>query len=322
MTAATPPANNKAPPTAIIGLGAMGLAMAKNMLRHGIALAGYDIRFDARAAFTAAGGRAAGSAFAAAADAGLLIVMVVDAAQARAVLFGDGDGERGAVDAMRAGGTVMLCSTIAPAETRAIAAEVESAGRLLLDAPVSGGHAGAVAGSLTVMASGAPAAFDAAAAALDAVADTVHRLGDEPGVGATYKTVHQWAAGAHLVVAAELLAFGARAGCDAQKLFDIVSTSAGQSWMCDDRAPRMLSGDTAPRSTVDIFVKDLGLALREARALSMPLPLGAAAHQVLLAAAALGCGELDDSAVVKVYERITGASVRSDPGRDARAQTA
>jgi len=92
--------------------------------------------------------------------------------------------------------------------------------------------------------------------------------------------------------------------------------------MCDDRAPRMLSGDTAPRSTVDIFVKDLGLALREARALSMPLPLGAAAHQVLLAAAALGCGELDDSAVVKVYERITGASVRSDPGRDARAQTA
>jgi len=303
--------------TAIIGLGAMGLGMANNMLRCGIALAGYDIRADARDEFTALGGRAAGSAFEAAVDAGLVIVMVVDAAQARAVLFGDGDGDgandnRGAASAMRKGGTVMLCSTIAPADARDIAAEAASAGALFLDAPVSGGHAGAVAGSLTVMASGPAAAFTAAEPALTAIADSVHRLGDEPGVGSTYKTVHQLAAGAHLVVAAELLAFGARAGCDPQKLFDIVSTSAGQSWMLNDRAPRMLSGDTRPKSTVDIFVKDLNLALDAARDLSMPLPLASAAHQVLLAASGMGCGALDDSSVVQVYERLSGATVRRD----------
>lgn len=313
--------------TAIIGLGAMGLGMAKNMLRHGIALAGYDLRDEACAAFAAAGGRVAASAAGAAADAGLVIVMVVDAAQAREVLFsggGHGDqinrGDRGAAAAMRGGGTVMLCSTIAPADTRAIAAEAEAAGVLLLDAPVSGGQAGAAAGTLTVMASGRAAAFAAAEEALAAVAKTVHRLGDAPGVGSTYKTVHQLAAGAHLVVAAELLAFGAKAGCDPQKLFDIVSTSSGQSWMFDDRAPRILNGDYAPRSTVDIFVKDLALVLREARDLSMPLPLCAAAHQVLLAAAGLGCGALDDAAVVKVYEKLGGAAVR--PHRGGRAETA
>jgi len=317
-SAETPAKENTTAPTAIIGLGAMGLGLAKNMLRHGIALTGYDIRDEACDDFAAAGGRAAGSAAEAAADAGLLIIMVVNAAQVREVLFSAG--EQSALAAMRDGGTVMLCSTIAPADTRAIAAETQAAGALLLDAPVSGGQAGAAAGTLTVMASGPRAAFDAAESALQAISKTVHRLGDAPGIGSTYKTVHQLATGAHLVVAAELLAFGARAGCDPRKLFDIVSTSAGQSWMFDDRAPRILNGDYAPRSTVDIFVKDLELALREGRDLSMPLPVGAAAHQVLLAASAMGCGGLDDAAVVKVYERITGALVRPEHGGDDRGK--
>lgn len=297
--------------TAIIGLGAMGMGMAKNMLRRAIPLTGYDIRPEARAGFAESGGRVAANVAEAAAGAGLLIVMVVDTRQVREVLLGD----RGALASLPKGGTVMLCSTIAPSDTRAVAAEVAQAGALLLDAPVSGGQAGADNGSLVVMASGPRAAFAAAEAALAAISKTVHRLGEAPGIGSTYKTVHQLAAGTHLVAAAELMAFGARAGCDPQKLFEIVSTSAGQSWMFDDRVPRMLNGDHAPRSTVDIFVKDLELVLREGRNLSMPMPVSAAAHQVLLAAAAMGYGGLDDASVVKVYERITGAPVRPDRGR-------
>lgn len=286
---------------ALIGLGAMGMGMAKNILQCGIPLRGYDINADACARFGELGGDARDGAAAAAADVGLLIVMVVDAVQVREVLFATA-----ALSCMRDGGTVMLCSTIAPSETRAIADEVAAAGMQLLDAPVSGGQVGADAGTLSVMASGAESAFAAAADVLKAIANKVHRLGDTPGIGSTYKTVHQLAAGAHLAVTAELMAFGIKAGCDAQKLFDIVSTSAGQSWMFNDRAPRILAGDYAPRSTVDIFVKDLQLVLREGRDLAMPLPLASAAHQMLLAATAMGHGKLDDSAVMKVYESMAG----------------
>lgn len=290
--------------TALIGLGAMGQGMAKNILQAGIHLRGYDLSDGARAAFAAMGGASSETATGAADGCDLLIVMVVDAAQANRALFDDG-----AVDALAPGATVMLCSTVAPAEARALGDRLAEAGHRMLDAPVSGGKVGAEAGTLTVMASGPQAAFDRAEPVLGAIAGTVHNLGDAPGLGATYKVVHQLAAGVHLVVAAEMLVLGAKAGCDPRTLLEIVGASAGRSWMLDDRGPRMLMEDAPVTSAVDIFVKDLGLVLATGRDCRAPLPLSAAAYQMMLSASAMGQGRADDSAVVRAYEAMAGAPI-------------
>lgn len=289
----------------MIGLGAMGAGMAGCLLRAGFAVRGYDVRAEAGAALAAAGGSAASSPAAAARDAGLLVLMVVNAAQAETVLFGPD----GAAAALAPGAVVILSSTVPAAAARALAERVSAAGLLFLDAPVSGGVVGAESGRLTFMASGPPAAFARAEAALAAMGGKVYRLGDAPGLGSTVKAVNQLLAGVHIASAAEAMAFGVRAGADPRTLFEIISHSAGNSWMFGDRVPHMLDGDYTPRSAVDIFVKDLGLVLDAGRELRFPLPQAAVAHQLFLMAAAAGLGREDDAAVVKIFERLAGISV-------------
>lgn len=282
----------------------MGMGMARNILGAGVALHGYDLSADARGAFQSLGGTAFDDAAEAVRGCDLLLIMVVNAEQAHAALF-----ETGVTDALKPGTTVMLSSTVAPSDARALAAALQAAGHMMLDAPVSGGKVGAEAGTLTVMAAGPETAFARAAAVLKAISKQVHRLGDTPGMGATYKVVHQLAAGVHLVAAAELMALGAKAGCDPHRVFEIVSSSAGQSWMFDDRVPRMLEADPQVTSSVEIFIKDLGLVLQTGGENAVPLPLSAAAHQMLLAAAGLGHGQEDDSMVVRAYEALIGKTV-------------
>ncbi len=291
-----------APRAAVIGIGSMGSGMADNIRAAGIDIVAYDISEPARERFRATGGAVASSAAEAARAADVLVLMVVDAAQAADALFGAG----GVVDTLPRGAVVMLCATIAPKDVVAICARLSATGHLWLDAPVSGGRAGAESGALTIMAAGSEAAFAKAEPVLDAVATKVYRLGERPGLGATYKVVHQLAAGVHLAAAAEVMMFGARAGCDPHTLFEIISRSSGRSWMLTDRVPHMLDDDFRPRSTVDIFVKDLGLVVDTAKEVRMPLPLGASAHQQFLAASAAGFGAIDDAGVVKVYELLTG----------------
>jgi 3-hydroxyisobutyrate dehydrogenase len=289
----------------VLGLGSMGLGMARRAAAAGLAVAGYDPRPEAGAALAAAGGRAAASPAEAAREAGLLLVIPVDAAQAEAALFGPA----GAVAVLPADAVVMLSSTVPAAYAEGLAERLAANGRALLDAPVSGGQARAADGSLTIMASGAPAAFARAEPLLAAVAAKVYRLGDRPGVGSLVKTVNQLLAGVHIAAAAEAMAFGTRAGADPAALYEVISNSAGNSWMFSNRVPHMLAGDYRPLSAVDIFVKDLGLVLETGRALRFPLPLAAAAHQLFLMAAAAGLGREDDAAVVKVFERLAGFTV-------------
>jgi 3-hydroxyisobutyrate dehydrogenase len=289
----------------VIGLGAMGMGMARRLLAAGFTVRGYDVRPEAGAVLAEVGGAAAGSPAEAARGAELLLVMVVNAAQADEVLFGPAGG----IAALAPGSVVILSSTVPAAAARALGNKVAEAGHLLLDAPVSGGTVGAESGSLTFMASGAPEAFAKAEAALAAMAGKVYRLGDEPGIGSTVKAVNQLLAGVHLATAAEAMAFGTRAGADPRTLYEVISHSAGNSWMFGNRVPHMLDGDYTPHSAVDIFVKDLGLVLDAGRELRFPLPLAAAAHQLFLMAAAAGLGREDDAAVVKVFERLAGISV-------------
>jgi putative dehydrogenase len=180
---------------------------------------------------------------------------------------------------------------------------------VMLDTPVSGGQVAARGGSLTVMASGPEAGFTKAAPVLDAIAGKVWRLGDAVGVGSTVKMVNQLLAGVHIATAAEAMALGIRAGADPQTLFEVISSSAGSSWMWQNRMPHVLAGDDTPLSAVNIFVKDLGIVLDQARALTFPLPMASAAHQLFLAAAAAGHGGRDDAFVIRVWEALTGIAL-------------
>jgi putative dehydrogenase len=239
---------------------------------------------------------------------------VVNAAQTEEMLFGTG----GLFSTMKTGSVVIASATVDPSLPPTWQQRLAMRGIWLIDAPVSGGAAKAAAGQMTVMASGEPAAFEAAHTLLDAIAAKVYRLGDKPGIGSTVKMVNQHLAGVHIAAACEAMALGMRAGADPRALYEVICNSAGMSWMFQNRVPHILAGDYTPLSSVNIFVKDLGIVLDAARKLSFPLPLAAAAHQLYLAAAAAGHGTEDDSAVIKFYANLAGidlpAPVQDPPG--------
>ena len=284
----------------VIGLGSMGMGAALNLVKSGHDVHGCEPREAVRAELVAAGGQAVVAAASLPHDLDICIVFVVNGAQAETVLFGS---ERAP---LQAGAIVLCCTTLAPELARSIAARLAETGVEMLDTPVSGGAVGARGGTMTVMGSGPDAAFDRAQPVLEAIASKVWRLGDAAGIGSTVKMVNQLLAGVHIATAAEALALGIRAGADPQTLFDVICSSAGNSWMWENRVPHILAGDDTPRSAVNIFVKDLGIVLDQARALTFPLPMAAAAHQLFLAAAAAGHGAKDDAFVIRVYQALSG----------------
>lgn len=289
----------------VIGLGNMGMGAALSALRAGHAVTGCDPREAPRAEFVAAGGDAVASADGLPQDTEALMVLVVNAAQTEAVLDS-------AMPRLKPGAVIVSSATMAPDAARALASRVEAAGFLYLDAPVSGGAVKAREGAMTVMASGPEAAFAAAQPMLDAIAAKVWRLGAEAGIGATVKVVHQLLAGVHIAAAAEAMALGIRAGADPQALYDVITSAAGNSWMFENRMARVLAGDDAPRSAVDIFVKDLGLVNDMARGLGFPVPLAAQAQQLFTAARAIGQGGKDDGFVIRVWQALTGIKLPGD----------
>lgn len=289
----------------VIGLGTMGMGAALNLLRKGHAVTGCELREQSRADFAAAGGSVVATPVELPADLEAVVVFVVNATQTEAVLFGGNDGP-GCLNGMTKGAVILCCATIAPEAARSLDKKIADAGFLMLDSPVSGGKVGAHAGTMTVMASGSDAAFAKAEPVLEAVSTKVWRLGDKVGVGSTVKMVNQLLAGVHIATAAEALALGIRAGADPQTLYDVISESAGSSWMWQNRVPHILAGDDTPLSAVNIFVKDLGIVLDQARALTFPLPMAAAAHQLFLAAAANGQGLKDDAFVIRVWQALAG----------------
>ena len=281
----------------VIGLGSMGLGIARSLLRAGFEVHGCDVRREPLDAFVRAGGRAAASPAELGARVGAVITVVLNAEQTEQVLFG----EAGAAPALGPGAPVVTSATVPPEYAARLGERLGAMGLLHLDAPISGGAAKAAAGQLSIMASGSPAAFERCAPILDAIAATVHRLGDVSGQGSRVKMINQLLAGVHIAAAAEAMALCLRAGADPQATYDVICASAGSSWMFQNRVPHILAGDYAPLSAVNIFVKDLGIVLDSARKAGMGLPLTAAAHQLFLMAAAAGHGDEDDSAVVKVF---------------------
>jgi 3-hydroxyisobutyrate dehydrogenase len=293
--------NDRIERVGVIGLGAMGMGIAQSLLRAGFEVHACDLNPAAQRALAEAGGKVADSPAALAEKVQALLSVVVNAEQTEQVLFG----ENGACARLAPGAIVIGCATVAPEFAEALGERLAAMGLRFIDAPISGGAAKAASGEMSVMAAGGPEAFDACAALFDAISAKLYRLGDTPGQGSKVKMINQLLAGVHIAAAAEAMALGLKAGCDPQALYEVISNSAGASWMFQNRVPHILAGDYRPLSAVNIFVKDLGIVLDYAKKNVFPLPLAATAHQMFMGASAAGHGGEDDSAVVKIFPGIT-----------------
>ncbi len=289
---------------AVFGLGSMGYGIAASALNAGLPTAGFDVNAEQVKKFKAAGGlneslqHLAGTL-------DVVIVVVLNAAQTESVLFG----ESGVVSQLKEGAVVIACATVPPEFARDMEARCHAHKVHYLDAPISGGSIKAAAGQLSIMASGSADAFTRARPALNAIAETVFELGDKAGAGSAMKAVNQLLAGVHIATMAEALTFGMTQGVEPAKFLEVISQCAGSSWMLENRAPHIISGDYTPHSAVNIWLKDLGIVLDIAKSAQFSAPVTAAALQQFIAAAGQGFGGEDDAAVAKVYAANAGVEL-------------
>ena len=287
----------------IIGLGIMGAPMARNLLRAGHPLTVHT-RTRARAAGLLADGAAwadSPAALAAAVDA--VVTMLPDTPAVEAVMAGPD----GVLAGARAELLAIDMSTIDPAAARALAERAAAAGVALLDAPVSGGEQGAIAGTLSIMVGGDAAAFDRAAPLFAALGKRVTYMGG-PGQGQMTKLVNQVVGAGTLAAVAEGVLLAAGAGLDPAAVVEAVGGGAAASWMLAEHAPRMQRRDFAPGFMVRLQQKDLRLALASAERLGVPLPLTAVVQLLFTAVEARGGGELGTQAILTALEALAKRS--------------
>ncbi len=293
-------------PVGVIGLGAMGMGIAMSLLRKGFEVHVCDLRPDAVQRLVEAGGHRAESPAAMAKVVEVLITVVVTAEQTETVLFG----EHGAAPHLKPGSVLIASATVSPEFAQSLGKRLDELGVLMIDGPISGGAAKAMAGEMTIMSSGVPAAYAKCDPVLQAIAGKIYRLGDEVGPGSVVKMVNQLLAGVHIAAAGEAMALAIRAGADPDQVYEVITNSAGNSWMFQNRVPHILAGDYTPLSAVNIFIKDLSIVLDYAKKSVFPLPLSATAHQMYLQASAAGHGLEDDSAVIKNFPGIKLPAVK------------
>lgn len=290
-----------------IGLGIMGKPMCHNLLK-----AGFEVVFYARRDKVIREMRDAGAAFAASAkavaEAADIIVTIVTAdAQVREVMLG----EDGVLAGASAGKLVVDMSTISPMTIREIAEIASKRGVGVMDAPVSGGDIGAIAGTLTIMAGGEKADFERCQGMFKAMgkAENIFHVGPV-GVGQTVKIINQLLGGINMAAIAEGLTLGVKAGADPEVMRQVIGVSSGNSSAFQARvAEFLMKGQFKPGFMLDLMKKDVGIAVEMGKVMNVPVPLGAAAYQLYAAASSLGAGELDFSAVCRTNEALTGVRI-------------
>jgi putative dehydrogenase len=276
--------------------------MAANLVRRGFQVSAYDPREEAlRAAVQRGALRCANPAeVGRAADVSLVIPFDYDEVK-QAVL-----GVDGLVEGLSGPGLVVMMSTIGPDNARELAGMLAERGHRMVDAPVSGGAAGAEAGTLTVIAGGAKDDLERCRPLFEAFSANIFHVGSDIGAGQAAKLVNQLLVVSHLVAAVEALALGVRSGIDAQQIYEIISTSVGNSRVFETRVPVILDGSFKTGGAVKILVKDARLVLQQAASAGVPLPLVATAGQMFEMARGLGLGDEDDAALAKAYEMLAG----------------
>ncbi|MGQ9525359.1 MAG: NAD(P)-dependent oxidoreductase [Armatimonadota bacterium] len=282
-----------------IGLGIMGRAMCRNLIKAGFELSVYNRTRSRTEEAAAMGARVADSPADCARDAELVITIVTDTPDVREVLFGKG----GVAETIQPGSIVADMSTISPKATREMAGQMQQRGVFMLDAPVSGGEKGAIEGTLSIMVGGDEGAFQRALPAFQAMGKKIVHVGPS-GMGQTVKLCNQIAGALNLLAMSEALAFGARMGVDLEKMIEAVGAGAASSWAIVNLAPRVLKRDFAPGFMVKLQQKDLRLALEAAAEEDLPLPGTALVSQLFRAVEADGNGDLGTQALVLALEKL------------------
>ena len=293
------------PKIGFIGLGALGLPMAKNLIKAGFDLTVYARRPEPAAEVRALGARSADSPRAVAEQVEVVITIVTADPDVRAVILGEG----GALAGMKAGGIIVDMSTISPMTIQEIARIAEAKGVEVMDAPVSGGDTGAKAGTLTIIAGGKKGTFERCRPIFEAMGKNIFHVGGV-GVGQVVKIANQVIGGTILAVVSEALVMGVKAGADPEALRQVIGVSSGNSNLFQARVGDfMLKDQFQPGFMLDLMKKDIGLALEIGKTLSVPMPVGAAAYQHYAAGTSMGVGREDFSAVCKAVEKMAGAQM-------------
>lgn len=285
-----------------IGLGAMGLPMAKNLVSAGYHVWGLDIREDKLQALIDYGGKGNYFDNKVLPDVDVVILMVVNGEQCFSVLQ-----ETSLLDRLPNKSKICVMSTCAVAEIQALSQYVHAKGHLFVDAPVSGGTVGATKASLTIMCSGYGEIFENLKPIFNVLGNRVFKVGDSIGQGTMLKIINQLLCGVHIAATAEAFALAEKVGIDLSLVQDVLGQSSAASWMLNDRGPRMQESNPVVSSAVDIFVKDLGLVLGVGSVFKATLPMTTVAYQMFFAASARGEGNLDDSQVIRSYRAVTSS---------------
>ena len=291
---------------AVVGLGNMGLGMARNLLAAGFDVTGFDLRPERGQLLADAGGAAAES-LADCADADAVFVMVMSGAQVMDVIAGAG----GLQEALKPGATIIVSATIQPGEMRAVAAAIAGRSLRLIDSPVSGGQFGAEAGTLTLMAAAERADFEANQDALKAVGEQIFHVGEEIGMGQTVKAALQALIGVSFVGIFESLALGAAAGVKGETLFEVFSSThvANTPFFKNCAALIMERKFEDSGSHIATMHKDLGISMALAHEKGMPLFATGAAYE-LFQAGISRFPKGDNWTIVRFLEEFTGAEVQ------------
>ena len=283
----------------VVGLGSMGFGIAQSLIRAGYSVYGQDKNLKQQKRLIEKGGYDKNIPFN---DLQAVIIVVLNEKQTRETIFG----QNGISEKLKKNSLIMVCTTVAPDFAKEMASSCNDKGLLYLDAPISGGSKKSAEGKLSYMISGSPKAFEVAKPILDCTSETVFEFGEHVGSGSAMKAVNQMLAGVHIAAMAEAITFGITQGIDPKRFLEVISKCAGTSWMLENRAPHIVDNDYSPKSSINIWPKDLGIVLDIAKNSNFSAPLTAAALQQFISAAGSGLGQEDDAAVAKIYARNAG----------------
>ena len=288
----------------VIGLGSMGFGIASSLIKNGHEVYGLDKDKNHTDRLQKAGGKNEElSKICKIVD--VVVIVVLNSIQTEQILFG----KHGIVEQLNKETLIIVCTTVSPQFAREMAEKCNQYNIHYLDAPMSGGSVKSENGQLSYMVSGSKLALQKAQLILEATAEKVFQLGEEPGKGSAMKSVNQMLAGIHISAMAEALTFGITQGIEPEKFLEVISKCAGTSWMLENRAPHIIDNDYTPKSSINIWPKDLGIVLDIAKNSNFSAPLTAIAMQQFVAAAGSGLANEDDAAVAKVYAKNAGVNL-------------
>ncbi|MCM2422324.1 2-hydroxy-3-oxopropionate reductase [Streptomyces sp. RKAG293] len=294
------------PKIAWIGLGIMGSPMAENLVKAGYSVTGYTLEQDKLDRLAANGGTAAGSIAEAVRDADVIITMVPASPQVEAIAYG----ENGILENAKSGALLIDTSSITPQTSVDLAKAAAAKGIRVLDAPVSGGEAGAIEAVLSIMVGGEKADFDVAKPVLDTLGKTIVLCGPH-GSGQTVKAANQLIVAVNIQVCAEAVVFLEKSGVDLEAALEVLNGGLAGSTVLTRKKDNFLKRDFAPGFRIDLHHKDMGIVTDAARNVGAALPVGSVVANLVASLRAQGDGGLDHSALLRGVERLSGLPVNS-----------